>query len=262
MDDCTRWYTGWYGFVRPTVKELPVIASVHIADHTAVASVRCYARPPFDRRQPGLRNAALTTVAPLSASRIPSLDPRRLALIAFWDDEAALERFEQDTPFGRELRGRGWQTRLAPVRGTGTFPGLDDDLPTDRHLDPDGPAAVLTIGKLRIPRAAAFVRAAAKAQGRALTAGGLVWGAGLARVPIVSSFTLWSSSDALRDYAYGAAHETAATTSHVAAMNEDHAAPFHHHGAFVRFRPYGWSGELTGANPLAAGALDDALAQS
>jgi len=226
-----------------------MIASLHLADVTMGSAVRRLRRPPAPGAVAGLSSCTLATAASLNAIPLPSPDPRRLALVSFWADDAALDSFERDHELGAELVQRGWHTRLDPVRATGTWPGLDPALSSDRHLDPDGPAVVLTIGRLRLGRALAFVRAGSKAQGRALESPGLIWGAGLARLPVVSSLTIWESSDALRRYAYGAPDGDGAQ-SHVAAMSIDQAKPFHHEGAFIRFRPYATAGQLSGTNPM------------
>lgn len=61
----------------------------------------------------------------------------------------------------------------------------------------------------------------------------------------MATFSLWRSAAEMRHYAYeqGAAHH--------AAMGADRAKPFHHESAFVRFRPYGSSGNWDGRDPLA-----------
>jgi hypothetical protein len=138
---------------------------------------------------------------------------------------------------------------MEAVRASGTWPGLPDTVASARSVEHEaGPAAVLTLGRLRLRRAVPFVRNGARAQAQALDAPGLVWGSGLARLPFVSSFTLWESADALRAYAYGAVD-----AAHAQAMAADARLQFHHQGAFVRFRPTMVRGSLGGTNPLGAG---------
>src|SRR4029450_12381527 len=113
-----------------------------------------------------------------------------------------------------------------------------DDIPKQRRVDLAGPAAVLTLGRVRAHRVVAFFRASAKAEGAVLDAPGLIWATGMAKPPFVATCSLWESSDALQGYAYGGA-----MPEHPGAIAADHAHPFHHQSAFIRFRPYGSEGK-------------------
>ena len=221
-----------------------MIASVHIADVGVGRALRLLARPPKPTGCPGLRGAHVAVTAPLSASVLPAPDLRRVALVAFWDDDEALTRALDDAGWAAALDG-GWRVRLEPLRLWGSWPGVPDDLPRSRHVSHDGPAAVLTLGRLRLTQAPRFFRTSARAEGRAVEAPGVIWSTGLARPPFVATCSLWSSTDALATYAYGR-HEPA----HADAIAADRARPFHHRSAFVRFRPYASEGRLDGRNPL------------
>src|SRR5207253_1081781 len=105
--------------------------------------------------------------APLSAALLGKPDFGRVALVAFWDDDEALDRFLADHPMARELAG-GWHVRLAPLRAFGGWPGLPSNTPTSRVVEHDGPVAALTLGRLRLSQTLRFLRASAKAEARAL----------------------------------------------------------------------------------------------
>jgi hypothetical protein len=230
-----------------------MIGSVHIADVGVTTTLRSLGRQPRPRSVRGLRQAILATAAPLSPAVLPTLQGSRLALVAFWDDEGALEAFVAEHPVGRLLDEAGWQARLEPVRMHGAWPGIDDDLPTDRDADHGGAAAVLTLGKLRLLQAPRFLRTSAKAEAAVLDAPGMLWTTGLGRPPYVVSFSLWESSRALATYAYGQK-----VPAHHDAIDADAAKPFHHRSAFIRFRPYASRGHLNGRNPLAESLLETA----
>lgn len=220
-----------------------MLASVHIADIGSRAALTLLVKGPSRVTAPGLRRANLGLAAPLGQGLRPKPDLGRLALIALWDDDQAIDRFLADAPIAHALAG-GWHTRLEPLRAYGSWPGLADDLPRSRAVEGDGPVAVLTLGRLRLPRLVPFLRASAKAEERVVVAPGLIWATGLARPPFVATCSLWQSADASTAYAYtqGDAHN--------AAIVQGHAKPFHHQQAFVRFRPYGSAGRLDGRNPL------------
>jgi hypothetical protein len=222
-----------------------MIASVHVADVGVRRALGLLRRTPAPGSIPGLRSAELGLTAPLSGSVVSAPSLRRVGLVAFWDDDEAVDRFLADAPLADALAG-GWRVRLDPLRLWGAWPGVPDDLPRARTVSSEGPAAVLTLGRLRLPQAPRFIRTSARAEGRAVEAPVMVWGTGLARPPFVATCSLWSSTEALATYAYGRRHP-----AHAEAIAADAARPFHHRSAFVRFRPYASEGRLDGRNPLA-----------
>ena len=225
-----------------------MLASVHVAD---VGSRRCLSASP-GRLAPGsvtgLRWARPYIAQPLRRGMLPSPGIGRLALLAFWDDERALDAFEAEHPFAARFRG-GWRVRMEPLRSFGSWPGLDPDLSHRRRLDGSGPAVVLTLGRLRLPQAVRFLRTSAKAEAAALTAPGLIWATGLARPPYVATCSVWSGEDAITAYAFDG------EGAHPGAITADRGKPFHHQEAFIRFRPIAESGSLDGTNPLAAASV-------
>jgi hypothetical protein len=225
--------------------EVVMIASVHVADVGARTGIALLRQAPRPASTNGLRHADIGFAAPLSSKVRPAPDPGRVGLIAFWDDNAALDRFLADDPTAARLAD-GWHVRLEPLRATGTWPGLPEDLPTARTLHHDGPAAVLTLGRLRLTQTMRFLRTTAKAEGRVVEAPGLTWATGLGRPPFVATCSLWETTQALASYAYGRREP-----AHPDAIAAHQTEPFHHQSAFIRFRPYGSKGHLDGKNALA-----------
>ena len=194
---------------------------------------------------PGLRYAESLIAAPLSSHLLPAPRPGRIGLIAAWEDDSALDRFLASHAVAEALAG-GYRVRLEPVRVVGAWPELGELPPAaagNGQVDspqvgvPDGPAAVLTLGRLRLRRGPAFLRASARAEADALRSPGLLLATGLAHPPrTVVTFSLWSDIALMRAYVEqrGAGHRDA-TTKHA-------ARPFHSQSAFIRFRPYDESG--------------------
>jgi hypothetical protein len=226
-----------------------MIASVHIADIGAATALRALGRTPKSKSTTGLRHANVAIAAPLSSSTRPSPQFGRFALLAFWNDEASLDRFLDADRLAEQLRG-GWQARLEPLRMHGSWPGVPDDVSQSRSVDYSGPAVVFTLGRLRLTQTRRFIRTSAQAEGAATQAPGLVWGTGLARPPFVATCSVWESSRALATYAYG--HSEPA---HHNAIETDQTKPFHHQSAFIRFRPLASSGSLGGRNPFTDTAI-------
>jgi hypothetical protein len=227
-----------------------MIASVHIADMGARSALGVNRKLPPAGSIAGLRSAAVAIAAPLSDKVLGPVQFGRAALIAFWDDDAAVDRFVSGHPLAEKFAS-GWQVRLAPLRAFGTWPGLPRDIPAERHVDHEGPVAVLTLGRPRMSELVRFLRTSAKAAASAVASPGMMWGTALARPPsFVATCSLWESTRAAAAFAYGNRDP-----GHPDAIATDRAEPFHHESAFVRFHPYAARGSLGGKNPLAAGLI-------
>lgn len=223
-----------------------VIASFHIADVGKLAGLRLLRLRLSRRDVPGLRYGVSTVSAPLSERLLPRPDAGRVALIAAWDDDVALERFLATHPLAQALAG-GWRTRLQATHIFGSWPPLDGLVGEQPPMATDEPVAALTIGSLRVSQAPRFFKASAAAERLAVRDPALLRGTGLARPPgLVATFSLWQSTGAMRAYAGGPSR-----MEHRDAVKAHASRPFHHASAFIRFRPYDAEGEWNGENPLA-----------
>jgi hypothetical protein len=224
-----------------------VIASVHLADVDKRSALRLLRTKLDPARVLGLRYAEITIAAPLSGHLLPRPNLGRVGLIAAWDDDRAIDDFLAGHPLAEQL-AHGWHVRLQPTRIFGAWPQLPGLLANEEHMDDAEPAAVLTLGRLRLSQTTRFLAASAAAEGLAVRDPALLASTGLARPPaLVATFSLWRSTAAMRAYAHGDAH-----SGHLAAIQAHAARPFHHESAFVRFRPYGAEGSWDGRDPLAA----------
>lgn len=225
---------------------MSAVLSVHLADVGVRRAARIRHNTPRPGDVPGLRYAETTLTAPLTASLVPRPQPGRVGLIAAWEDDTALDGFLGTHPVAEQL-GAGWHVRLQPLRAVGGWSKLAD-LPTgEQPVDEDEPVAVLTLGRLRIPRAAGFLKASARATRQAVGDPALLAATGLARPPaLVATFSLSRNAAAMRAYAGGTSG-----SGHVSAVREHAKRPFHHESLFVRFRPYDSDGSWGGHNPLA-----------
>lgn len=222
-----------------------MIASLHLADVGTRAALRLSRRLEL-AKVPGMRYAEIAITAPLSANLISKPNLGRVALIATWEDESALEDFLARHTLAERL-AHGWRVRLQPVRIFGRWPPLDGLVTQEQPMDDDEPAAALTIGRLRLSQALRFFRATAKAEALAIGEPSLSASTGLARPPaLVGTFSLWKSTAAMRAYVEGKSRP-----AHSSAVQAHAAKPYHHESAFVRFRPYASEGEWDGRDPLA-----------
>jgi hypothetical protein len=228
-----------------------MIASVHVSDVGVLSVPSALRTTPEPASTPGLEYAVKLGAAPLGGRHLSPPHLGRVGMIAFWEDDAALSRYQADHPMD------GWHVRLEPVRihgyhstrgegATDTWPGL----PAETRPDPGGPAVVLTLARTRISQLPRFARASGWAAQPLPSAWGFLWGTALARPPIVATCSLWDSAASLEAYAYGRGEN-----GHRRAMDSDRAKAFHHEGVFMRFHPYQSAGHLGGRNPLDATLL-------
>ena len=171
----------------------PVVASVHIADVGARTCTPAPAHDPGPGSIPGLRQANLAICAPLRGSGGVLPSPRRVGLIAFWDDDDALGRFESEHRLAGAFDG-GWNARLRPLRIHGTWPGLQRTCRAIAPSSTTGPPSSSRWGALRLTQLRRFLRASRPAERAAVSAPGLLWGTALARPPFVATCSLWASS--------------------------------------------------------------------
>lgn len=224
-----------------------MIATVQLADLGSVGTLRAIMRRPKPDRIQGLRSAEVAVLAPLALSGPPPL--RRGGLIAFWDDEAAFDRFREHDPVGQRFAG-GFEARLRPLRAFGSWPGLPSDVPKGRAVQHEGPVVVLTLGRLRISQTVRFLRASRPAEHAAKAHEGLIWGSAAARPPFVATVSIWRDATDSAAYAYGTDR-----SGHPDAIAEQRRKDFHRLSAFIRFAPIRLSGTLSGTNPFDAAEI-------
>lgn len=221
-----------------------MIVSVHLADVGPRAALKALRRPPAPTDVPGLTYAETVTTAPLGRGLLPAPRLGRVGMIAAWSDDAALDEFHGRHPLAETFAG-GWEVRMQPLRVSGSWPQMPDLPAQPLPVDDEEPVVALTLGRLRLNRALPFLRSAAPAEGEAVEDAALLASAGLARPPhLVSTFSIWRSMAAMREYAYGRGG------AHQAAERAARERPYHHVSAFVRFRPYASRGSWDGRDPL------------
>jgi len=223
-----------------------MIVSVQIAEVGRRAGIGSLRGTPRPGGVPGLTYAETVITAPIAGKLLPAPDFGRIGLIAAWEDEAALERFRERDPRGERLAG-GWEVRLQPLRVSGAWPRMPGLPERPLPIDDEEPVVVLTLGRPRLSRLLPFLRSAAAAEADAVAEPALLAATGLAHPPrLVSTFTVWRSATAMKDYSYRRAG------AHQGAVQADRARPYHHESAFIRFRPLSSRGSWGGRDPLAS----------
>ncbi|MFP5336607.1 MAG: monooxygenase [Actinomycetes bacterium] len=132
-------------------------------------------------------------------------DPRRWAVLATWDDDAAADAFESSPTV------RGWggiaeerlAVRLRPLASRGEWSGRRPfGEPRPRRVD--GPVASITRARIRPRKTLSFHRAVPPVSHDLRQVDGvrLAVGIGEAPVGLQGTFSVWESADALLDFAH------------------------------------------------------------
>ena len=175
-------------------------------------------------------------------------DPRRWGLLAVWARPEALADFERASPtavgWGR-IAAERWRAELVCLRSRGTWAGQTPFVP-EPTAAATGPVAAITRARLRPARMRSFWSAVPPVAVDAAGAPGLCYSVGIGEAPIglQGTFSLWSSAQALSDFAYrGAAHRA------VIARTEPER--WYAEELFARFTVQSAEGTIAGRDPLA-----------
>jgi hypothetical protein len=217
-------------------------ATVQVSSGPARAALALRRAAPRAATTRGLAYSTVGVAAPLGTG-LPRPQFGRSTLVAFWESPA-------DAADG--LRGpwsadtfEGLRIDAVPERCIGSWPGVPDGLPTSPEPQHEGPAFVMTLGRVRLLQARRFFAASARAEPHILASPGLSWATGLAAPERRCVFTLsWWHDQAAMDATVRGEGD------HRAAVGQQAEKDFHHQSAFVRFRPVAVDGALTGRNGI------------
>jgi hypothetical protein len=226
--------------------------SFHLVRAPLREAVGALARPPS---APGLRHvevlAGMELGAPVVSPR--RMQVRRLAVFAEWADEAALEAFLAERPFGRRLAG-GWHVRLEFLHRWGAVRELAH-LPAEAaRTDPGEPVVAVTLARMRLPELPRFLHwgRPVERQVRDHPETTLALAA-MRPVRTVSTFSVWTSARAMTGMVFGRDGGDAARL-HSAAMAERDRRDFHREFTTMRFRPLSEHGSWEGRSDIVPAA--------
>lgn len=200
---------------------------------------------------PGKRALFPVRTGPLAPQVIPPPTPRRIGVVAAWEDRAAAARWTAE--LGRRFAGaRGhWQFAgdIARAKFSEPMEGWTPDDTGARRLGDDEPALVLISGDLRPSRAKDFLTYNVGAVAGAEANPGYLGGLGLQKSWLnTTSCSAWRSYADIRAFAHKPG-------GHMAAVKNDRANGNHRQDWFLWLRPLESSGELNGRPEPFAGLL-------
>ena len=165
------------------------------------------------RSTPGVRFAKLLGTGDGRTFAARDTDPRHWALLVAWDDERSADAFEDS----RTVRAWGaiseevLRVRLRPLASRGSWSGRVP-FGDPRSGRTAGPVAAVTRARVKTSRWRTFWKAVPPVSTDLAGRAGLVLAMGIGEAPIglQGTFSLWSDSDSLREFAHrGAAHAAA-----------------------------------------------------
>jgi quinol monooxygenase YgiN len=226
------------------------IASFHLVRERPGRGVLAMARLGTDRWRlpgvPGLRFWRLLGTG-RGDDTGPSVDVRRTAMFAVWEDEAALDAFVSSSPIARRWAeaAEAWHVRLRGAGGHGRWRGVDvlDGLVPGSS---DGALAIITRADVRHSAWRAFRAAGRKVSEEVRAADGLLAVVGFGEAPVgrLGTFSVWRSAADAHRFAFS-------MPQHVAVVERTRAERWYGEELFARFEPYGSSGSWEGRDPLA-----------
>ena len=209
------------------------------------ALLRMAADRPVLRRTPGLRFAKLLGTGSGRTFTLRDADPRTWALLAVWDDEAAVGGWPVVGRW-RRLADEEWVVRLRPLSSRGRWSGQEPfGRPTPQRWD--GAVAAVTRARLTARKAARFWRAVPPVSADLHASPGLRLALGIGEAPVglQGTVSVWDSAAALGAFAYG-------RPAHTEAIRRTAEEGWYAEELFARFAVLSAAGTVNGRDPLSA----------
>jgi hypothetical protein len=219
---------------------VPALVTLHLWRVPRAKVPHALARMAVDRRRarrtPGILFAKMLGTGDGRTFTVRDADPTRWAMLSTWSTEGG------DSSVARSwarLASESYRVDLRPLVSRGRWSGREPfGQPQPRRTT--GPVAAITRARLTARKAAGPPVSAVLQRSPGLLA---AIGIGEAPIGLQGTFSLWSSADALRDFA----HREAAHTDVIArTANEGWYAE----ELFARFEVVGSEGTLDGRDPL------------
>jgi hypothetical protein len=197
-------------------------------------------------RTPGLRFAKLLGTGSGRTFTPRDADLRRWGVLAVWDDVSAATAFEEGGVVAtwQRFADEEWVARLRPLSARGRWSRQEPfGHPPPRPWA--GPVAAVTRARLVPHRAARFWRAVPPVSTDLHQAPGLRLALGIGEAPLglQGTFSVWSSSSALKAFAYDRA-------PHAAVIERTGREGWYAEELFARFAVLSTRGTLDGVDPL------------
>ncbi|WP_439882887.1 spheroidene monooxygenase [Pontibacter sp. MBLB2868] len=172
----------------------------------------------------------------------------RYGLICTWENEAAADRFLQQSELMQQYRQHTteiWTVKLLAWQAHGQWDKQEPFTPTLSDKYAGGPIAVLTRASINWKSLPNFWRFVPKSSKALEHAAGLLCSIGLGELPLIrqATFSVWESAEAMKNYAYKHA-------AHQEVIRRTRAENWYNEELFARFKPVSSIGLWNGKDPL------------
>jgi hypothetical protein len=225
---------------------VPPLVTLHLWRVPRRAVPKAVARLAVDRgrarRTDGVRFAKMLGTGDGRTFTVRDADPTRWAMLTTWATDRA------NSPVARSwsrIAEETFRVDLRPLVSRGSWSGRQPfGDPQPRRTT--GPVAAVTRARLAVRRAPSFWSAVPPVSAVLQRSPGLLTAVGIGEAPVglQGTFSLWSSGDALRDFA----HREAAHTDVIARTQTE---GWYAEELFARFEVLGSEGTVDGRDPLA-----------
>ena len=204
---------------------------------------------------PGLRRIEVLGGMELGSPvfSVRRMQMQRMSVFAEWDDEAALDAFLKQHPFGQKL-GEGWHVRLTFLRRWGSVREFAHLPEVAERSERDEPVVAVTLARMRLFQLPRFIRWGRPVERQVRDHPEATLALAAIRLPrTVSTFSIWTNARAMtgmvfgRDAVQGAGRDSGdSARRHSAAMAERDRKDFHREFTTLRFRPLSEHGSWEG----------------
>ncbi len=236
----------------PPAADAPALVTLDVWGVAPRAVPGALARMALDRpalaRTPGVRFAKLLGTGNGRTFTTRDADPLRWAVLVAWASAADAAAFESSTTVRawRRLSRERLRVGMVPLTSRGRWGGREPFGPADARAarGHEGPVASITRARLRPLRAASFWRSVPPVSAELHRVPGLRCALGVGEAPLgfQGTFSLWESTDALREFA----HRRAA---HVDVADRTPVEGWYAEELFARFAVRSVKGTLDGRTP-------------
>ncbi|MCX6123587.1 MAG: hypothetical protein NTV34_02380 [Proteobacteria bacterium] len=224
------------------------IFSYHLVRVSILRSIQYIFFPPSYKRFPGLKHHEFFFTMKLGE---PIFSPRRfsistLALIAWWQDEHALDRF-LDIQSNKFITKDGWHVRLKKYRFWGRVKEIGDCYTHSEQPKPNTPVVGITLARLKLSQTLRFIKWGKPVELQVRDHPGKLLGlAAMRPLNTFSTFSIWKNEAEMINMVQGALKERDGA-EHRVAMQERKKKDFHHEFMTMRLIPTrevgAWSGK-------------------